>query len=242
VTQHARAWLPKEAFSQSAVKAALAASVARWSERWFARRQAVISAVRLLGEIPPDAPQALRIRGQAATAELTGRGKRVLLEAMLDADLSERQPGEGDHRVLETLAREALEDFVAALEESGSDGAGAAPWVSITVSLSGSDTLAAYVPASLVAALIKVNLRAPDRSRAMLHDRIAALGPMRVKTEGILGRVELGLSELKGLSTGDVLVLDRALGAPVDLRLCAGHDVVATGRLCRDGGQISIQL
>ncbi len=239
-----RHWLPKGAFTDDAVRAVLSATIALWSERWFARREATIGAVRFASAPITPAAQSLRVMGKIVDAELPGRGKRLLLEALLDIDLAGQTPIEGDHHVLDTLAARAMEDLLATLEETfGAECArdhGAR--IVATLAMAGSEMLTVSFPDSAVVPPIKARMGSRQPAGGTPRGRMSALGPMHVVADGILGQADLALDDLGGLAIGDVLILDRALQEPVELRLSDTGARIGRGRLGRNDGKISIQL
>jgi flagellar motor switch/type III secretory pathway protein FliN len=241
----ARAWLPKDAFSLEAVGACLSGPLSAWAERWFVRTPAAVAAVRA-GEptAAAPAPQSLNIEGVNAALELSGRGKRRLLEAALDIDLADQPLSEGDRRLLDAFAQKIAQDLVSALDETLSiddDGATGAPVVS-TIAVGGHDVFSLLVSDHVLAPLIKARVVDSCPPARPLIRRIEALKRTKLNAHGFLGRAELGLDELESLNVGDVLVLDRALAEPVELRLAGRETAMARGRLCQDGGLVAIQL
>jgi flagellar motor switch/type III secretory pathway protein FliN len=241
VTIAARDWLPTEAFSESAVKAALAGPVERWSKRWFAKGAAGVGTVHP-AEIAEPSAQSRIVTGMLAQAELTGRGKRVLLEAALDVELAGQTLSEGDHAVLEAFAGAALQDLVSVLDEtfrSAADDAG--PRLRIALTLGGSDLLAVTVPRYAIVPALRARLGAARNTKDVLKSRLGALASTNVTAEAVLGLAELSFADLNNLGVGDVVILDRALQDPVDLRLSGGQRI-GRGKLSRNGGRVAIQL
>lgn len=233
-------WLPKEAFTDDAVKSALSASFARWSQRWFARQGVAVSVVRSVG---PQAPEALHIRGAVAAAELSGFGKRHLMEAALHIDLSGQTLIEADHRVLDALAAQIVEDLVSTLDETfGGQTTQGGEQISIALSIAGNDMLAIAFPRHVLVPMLKARLGKTQQARSAPRSRMEALKPTRLVAKAMLGRVELAATDLKGLSVGDVLILDRALHEPVELRVAGSDRHIGRGRLVRNGDQVSIQF
>ncbi len=228
-------WLPKAAFSESAVKAVLSGLVGGWSERWFARARASISAVRF---------SAATAQGDGAALELPGPGKRLLLEAALDCELTGQMLGEGDHSVLDVFAAQIGQDLITALDKL--TGAGKQPsgsgCIALGIAVAGSDMLTVRLAAGALVPALKARLGGSRRAGAAPRSRVEALKQTRLEAEAILGRAELALGDLRELSVGDVLILDRALRDPVELRLADGGRTIGRGGLARNGGRISIQF
>ena len=220
----AKDWLPAGAFSEEAVKAVLAETVERWSKRWFAKGTAAIATVHRAVIAEPSSQSRL-VTGTVAEAELTGRGKRALIEASLDAELAGQALSEGDHAVLDAFAGAAVQDLVALLDEKfrSDDDEGAR--LRIGLSLFGSDLLAVTLPRHVLVAAIRGRLGRSRLNTETPKSRLGALAGTTVTAEAVLGEVELALGDLNALGVGDVVILDRALQDPVELRLAAGQRI-----------------
>ena len=243
--QDARAWLPKGAFSVGAVGACLAAALEIWARRWFLRATAAVAAVRAEeGCAAAPAAQSIQVEGALAALDLGGHGKRRLLEAALDADLASQPLTDGDRRLLDALARRMVEDLLRLLEETLAPGDKSedASWVAATVVVDGHDVLDLRVPEHVLVPRIKAFAAPVAGPERKLTGRSEALKRTALIAHGFLGRAELGLDELKDMSIGDVLILDRALGDPVELRLAGSPAALARGRLFRTDNAVSLQI
>lgn len=240
----ARAWLPKEAFSLEAVGACLSGPVAAWAERWFVRAPAAIAAVR--ADVP-DAAHAshpgLVIEGANAVLELNGHGKRRLLEAALDVDLSAQVLSEADRRLLDEFARRVVRDLAVLVEESlAADSGGGDLTIVSTLAIAGHEALSVSIGDGALAPAIKAAMAGTGAPKPALARRSEAIKRTTLTVRGHLGRAELAFDELENLNVGDVLILDRNLAEPVELKL-PGIDVpLARGRLSQSDGALSIQL
>jgi flagellar motor switch/type III secretory pathway protein FliN len=234
-------WLPKDAFVGRAAKDVLSGPVADWSARWIARAPAAVSRLRLVeGGL---ARRDQSISGEHVELEMPGSGKRCLLEALLDVDLTEHQRSEGDMRVLDALAdvvcKDLIRTFEAIVAGHAVDEAGGR--LKLTLTIGRNDICEATLPASSMVPLLKRQFGNATNDRP-LSRLSAALRHVHVSTRVVLGDVELSLNEVRELGVGDVVVVDRAVGDPVDLRLPSSTRPLARGKLGRNGNQISIQL
>jgi flagellar motor switch/type III secretory pathway protein FliN len=245
VKQDVKEWLPKGAFCDGAIKAALADTVAHWSGDWFSH-PAAISAVCFAGRNLPhqDSAQGLHVRGVCADARLSGRGKRILLEQALAVDLSGQVLCESDHQVLAAFAAQVVEDLTARLDAlfEGEAPPTDAPRIGLTVSIAGSEMLSLALPDFVLVPLLKSKIRAARTLDDAPRGRMEALKSQRLGTEGILGNAELNLNDLGMLDVGDVLILDRRLNDSVELRISGGGQLIGRGKLGRNGNRVSIQL
>jgi len=233
-------WLPPDAFTEDAVRPALDQTVSVWSARWFVGARAVISAVHP-GGVKPRMAQSLQVKGGVPQAELPGRGKRTLLEAALGTDLSGLTLTECDHRVLDDFAAEAIKDLLAALDSLGEGGANG-PSLCVTLSLEGKEMVCITLPGGVLIPTMKAAIGAVRRRGAAPRSRVDALKPVKLMAEGLLGRAEVTLDDLRDLAVGDVVVLDSSLKSMVELRLPGNSQRIGRGRLVRTNEQISIQF
>ena len=235
-------WLPRGAYTDDAVKAALCEPVARWSGRWFGRETAAVATVLHWPETAP--PQARVFSGSVAEAQMSGPGKRRVLEAALDVDLAAQALGEGDRRVLDGLAQRIAEDLVAVLDETfgGNAGHGDDARIGAMLSLRGGDALAVTLPSQVLVPALKARLGAVRKPTSAPRERVQALGPLRVMACGVLGSADLSVSDVDALGIGDVVILDRTLSEPVELRIAESGNRIGKGKLSRNGGRVAIQF
>jgi flagellar motor switch/type III secretory pathway protein FliN len=238
--QQARDWLPKDAFTDDSVGKILCEPVAAWSKRWFPRACAEITAVRP-SIANPRLAQTLHIRGRSGELDLPGRGKRVLLEAALDMELSGMTLSDSDHKILDGFAAEAATELMAALDAVG-DGSGGEPLLSVTLSLAGMEMAVLSVCSQALIAAIKKALGPAGKPVRAPKSRFEALKLVPVRPAGFLGHTELTLGDLKGLGIGDVVVLENSLKDPVELRMPGSRLCLGRGKLVRTSERVSIQF
>ena len=231
-------WLPREAFVGAAAKEVLSKPVVAWSARWIARAPAAVSRLRLAEGV---SRQGQTIIGDHVELELSGAGKRHLLEALLDVDLAEHQRSEADIRVLDAFVEEVCEDFVRTLEACVA-GDAEGNRLRATVVIGRNDVFEASMPASSLVPLLKQHLGTSVAKGQPLSPLSVALKDVPVRARAVLGHVVLSLTEMGELGVGDIVVVDRAVGDPVELRLPASSKPFACGKLGRDENRLSIQL
>lgn len=73
-----------------------------------------------------------------------------------------------------------------------------------------------------------------------LGERLDLVGHVKVKLSIGLGSAELSIGKLFALTAGDVVTLDRAVDAPVDIRL--NDKVVARGSLVAVGDNFGVRV
>jgi flagellar motor switch/type III secretory pathway protein FliN len=234
-----RAWLPREALFGDAAKAVLAETLAAWSKDWIGR--AVVFA--------PVSARASDAEGASAKAHIEATeitlnrvGKRILSEALVDADFTTHVPSDADSKVMDHLVIEALDDLASRID-ARLDVATAtvgSEQIHFTIALSLTEIFDITVPSIPLMASVKAQLGRSSSAAKRILPRQAALRKTPLVTQAVLGSAELTLREVRELSAGDVLVLDRALNEAIELHINGSS--IARGRLLRDGDQLSIQL
>ena len=98
------------------------------------------------------------------------------------------------------------------------------------------------VPAAVLAPATRASLMPPRPSERAPTPIAEALSERTVRLEVVLGTARLGLAELRGLSAGDVLLLDRPLAEPASLQLAPGGRVAARAHLVEVEGRMALAL
>jgi hypothetical protein len=228
-------WLPPEAFTADRVRGALEQIVGDWSVRWFAGRLLAISSVDPCSD---NSQPRVEAKGGVIRAVLDGKGERNMVEALLGVDLGKVQLQESDHRVLDALAKGVLEDLVSELERHLGKGRDAQ--LAITLGFAGRDSVVLEVPRCALVPLIKARqTRGPGSGTKPVRPG-TALAASEICLDGILGEAAMSVTEVAGLAVGDVLVLDRGLHEPVEVRL--GGRVMGYGKLTQREGRTAVQF
>ena len=243
MTQDVYDWLPDGAFTDDTVKAALAGVIDAWAEAWILVRSISVSRIRTGRGKTLAPPDNLRLQGDLAIVDVLESGKRRLLEAALDVQLSGKVLLENDRAVLDRFVSRILEDLIGRFDPAfGKLVNGERARLGFTLSLSGEDILSATIPHHALVKVIKTGFGGSRRARIAPRPRQKALGPTQVEVRGLLGHAELAVDDLKGLAHGDVLILDRALHEIIELRLSGNDRAIGRGRLGRKDGRVSIQF
>jgi flagellar motor switch/type III secretory pathway protein FliN len=244
VTLAVRDWLPRQAFSDEAVRSVLAKTVAEWSARWFVGKEAFVERVQSR-DVRGEPAEGLLAQGAAAEAELPPRGKRHLLEAALDAQLVDQALGESDHRLLDAFAGQIVENLVTELDrlfDNSEDAQKQGHWLAVGIGFSDHSVMTLHFPAHVLIARLKMGWGGSKHRGPQPVKLRQALGASPVTAQAILGNVELTLNELRGLAVGDVVLLDTPLRQPVELRLAQTSGQIGRGKLCQSNGKISLQF
>jgi hypothetical protein len=236
-------WLPDNVFTEEAVRPLFVGLLDAWSRTWFV--DALISIkLRTPADGRAAATQRLVFASELGSIELTARVKRNLVVVALGGECISQTLTQADRHILDVFATEICEDLVSRLnkEFAGKVTQAGKEQIGLDVRLAGNEVLVVNLSCALVGSYLKLRIEKPNRTRVPLVSRTKALGRSRTTVVGVLGYADLTLSELAGLDTGDVLVLDRSLSDPVELKMPQSNRVVARGKLQHDNGKTSIQL
>ncbi len=230
------AWLPADTPVPRLMFAALADMADAWSRDWFAG-----DAMRAAGALVRVDPRAELRKTQWHTHEeglaigISASGVAALGAQVLGVPVVSERPA-ADGALLESVGCECLDDFkrrsvvLLRLSEKGWTAGGAQRSGQVhRLEIAGqarNPVLTLQLSADLFVALVKAKLP-PAPIPAPLGKPAHALGALPVSLSALLGRSAITIAELAELATGDVLVLDRALDAPLPL---------AIGGLCTSRG------
>jgi flagellar motor switch/type III secretory pathway protein FliN len=145
--------------------------------------------------------------------------------------------------VLDLLVQEMLEDLCRLIEPKLGEAETQSPSnLRACIGLGRGEVLDLRLPSPALVPLLKAKWPRAMSSSGALRRRSDALKQVSVSARACLGRVEIALEELEGLSVGDVLVLDRNVNDPIDLCLPGSDQPVLRGALRRDADRIVLQL
>lgn len=250
---HGAAWLPQAALRDGAVGRLLGARIGQWSAKWIAGGGIDLLDERTLeGAAPGCDAIAWQGPGEGVALGLPGPAPAGLAGLALDADLSGARLEGLDRQLVERLAEAMLDDLrrdLAGLFEM----VPAATWRALPAAPAWVGALRyAFGPASrkfvLHLALAADRLARLRKSAIGAAPAAVALQPVAAGLAGQpiglsarVGGCALSLAELGGLAAGDVLILDRAAGEPLDLVV---DGAVKRGRCTLDqaGDRLSLQI
>jgi flagellar motor switch/type III secretory pathway protein FliN len=239
-----RPWLPKDALSGPSARQVLSDLIRTWSETWFSGAAAAVSAVRICGQTRSAAAKGFEIRGTYAALAMSGSGKQCLLEALLDVKLSEQTRNDCDSHLLDALAIEVGQDLIGRLDavSAGSPDSSGETEIGMTIAIGKDEILDLVVSEDLLVPLLKARLGGARAFPQPPGSRADALRRTSLTARAVLGHADISLEEIRGLSAGDILILDRTLDELVELRVASNGPPVARGTIRRNGDQLSIQL
>ncbi|WP_157215374.1 hypothetical protein [Flavisphingomonas formosensis] len=238
MSHRVRPWLPASALSVERVRAALAAPLDAWTQRWFAQAAITLSACQPAARLAAVPESTVRIAHATSTSAilLPARGKRHLIEAVLDISLSDVTVSEDDHRLLDAFARRICEDLLDRLGASGEAPAPGATSLRLTISHGRDELLHLDCADTLIIAHIR-RARRPAAQPPKLTGRWQALGGQPVAAVALAGRAQLSLEELKGLAVGDVVLLEGAVNGRAALSFPPSGAIMAQATLGNDQGR-----
>jgi len=240
-----RAWLPDAALTLDRISAALSICLQEWAQAWIG--DAVTAAQVQFSDAAQISAQTGRVHaaGSASTVSSDGRGKRTLLEALLGTSLHGHVLTERDHRLLDGLAGRALEDLVARCDRLV--GAFPAPAETarvlvVTLRCPAGEIAKLELPHAALAGLVKASLGDNHGKAMSVSSRAQALDEATVEIEAVLGENILRFEDVAGLAVGDVLLLDRSLDEPAQIRIAQAGVTLGAGVLSRDGNRVALTI
>jgi len=239
------AWLPDAALTLDRISAALSVCLQEWAEAWIG--DAVTAAQVQFSDAAQISTQVGRIHaaGSATTVSSEARTKRTLLEALLGTSLHGHVLTERDHRLLDGLAGRALEDLVARCDRLVSAFPAPAETARIailTLRCPAGEIAKLELPHAALAGLVKASLGDVRTKATSIRSRAQALDEATVEIEAILGENILRFEDVAGLAVGDVLLLDRSLDEPAQIRIAQAGVTLGAGVLSRDGNRVALTI
>ncbi|WP_375397071.1 FliM/FliN family flagellar motor switch protein [uncultured Sphingomonas sp.] len=229
-----RSWLPEAAVARAARAVPLGAAVHDWSATWFAGRQAMVAGDPAFGRgVDLARDTAIGIDDMLAMLMPDQTGT-VVASLMFGAPDDPDALTPADRDALLTASERCLADLRTRLAETFGMSLDV-PWRPMTAPAADIGWRTYRVDADGLGPLLRVaasdaliarwrrgTLPAVE-ARDPLGALAAALADQSVAVSAFVGRCGLTASELATLSAGDVVMLDRAIGEPVELSVDAGR-------------------
>lgn len=251
-----RSWLPDAALEGCAVERSLADVAHQWSAKWFARQNMrLLGAMSCIEPLPAcPAEQGWMVLDDDLAVGVPGMSHVAIASLMLDRPIETSTLSVADHQMVHDLATACLDDLCGRLAQifrlppdsrwRMSDSA-SPPLIDrprgCGIGLEGKPPLLHLVVSTdLLVASIKSALAIPVPGNA-LGPIASALATQPLGVTAALGRCQLTLADLAGLSEGDVLIFDRATSASLPLAIDGG----ASGGLCsveRHGEHLQLKI
>lgn len=229
-------WLPAGIADRTEVRAALSREVTDWASAWFASpRLGAIDFGR--SQVAGEGPVVLAIEG-ADLLQLAALAAEVTdpVEALAGADRT----------LLRGLGDEMLADLRRRLQVLLGPGPGVGfGGVDIEMRLGPKGlrpSLRVGLAEAALVGLAKRLMPTPAPASVPIATMASALTETRLIIDATLGRVDLTLGDLRGLATGDVLVLDTALDGKIGLSLLGSETQFAAALLSQTGDDMTLTL
>ena len=251
--QSFKPWLPATALHAEQLEERLGQAVDEWSRKWFARRPA------RLKEAPPKDRSSGRAARAAAVWQTLDEGLAFGVAAdassriaagLLDLAPEEKLAAPGDEAIVERMAEACLDDLRTRLcrllglaetvawrrDPAGGPQAGDHVW---EIEAGGQPPLV-WLGAGpeLLVRLAKMTVAVAPETPDLRPLR-EGLARQPIRLCAFLGSCELTLSQVASLAPGDVLVLDSAVGEPLDLCIQPGD---RSGRCTVEQDRDQLQL
>lgn len=231
----AQAWLPDAAILGARPRAAIEAAATQWAARWMTGRGVKVAGWRLDDRGP--SAQADRVVRPGVSVEMRSGARARLLTWALALDDADPAASPNDQRVLTAFADRMVADLATALAALSARPPAPEPTeegavlIADLASDNGAPLARLVLARSWAVNLAKALAPPPARPSALsLTPRLRAAAKADCAIEAVLGRVRLGLGDLKALAPGDVLVLDTPLDGRVQLRAQASGRPLGLGR------------
>jgi len=238
------------------VREPLVSVVAQWSACWFVGDYATVTSLK----ISPGAARnesddgGWRLHRKAIAARSEPEALSRMTDRALDTDTRDLMLNDNDKTLIKALECRLVEDLVERLElafgvvggENGGDRrvrdplANGGGVLATLVDLSGRDILSVALPCHVVVPHIKSTLSPSLLPQEAPKSLTTAFGNVPMMIEALVGSAQLTLAELADLSVGDVLVLDRAIGAPVGVTVLNSRHVFAQARVTQTDDDVAL--
>lgn len=251
-----REWLPPGAFGEASFQAPVADAVGSWSSAWFSGPPLRLLDLRALapGRALGGARTEWRVCRDAVAVAHVPEILSALARRAMAADPGDAPVSDTDRELMEGFTQKLLEDLALRLEQAlgaesaqpnaapGTSGPAGALLISIGERSPSSAHLSVAIPLDALVRFRKGRMPPPRPPAFPLATMRRAVGGIAVEIEADLGRTELSVAELRGLSAGDVVVLDRRFGDPAKLFLRGAGAPFAAGTLARSDDALSLIL
>jgi flagellar motor switch/type III secretory pathway protein FliN len=250
--RHARPWLPANAARDETLTRAIETRASTWAGRWFVKPKPVSVKMQEVRDRVVLASDSMCWRHSAGgfVSSLAPMAHAPIASAMLGVETGAHKLTPDDHRVLRELAQLSLRDLTADIAKligltgavDVTDERQAAASFRYLLQMGGATQLFEILLSEERAVEARaLLLEPPARNAAPLYGRDEALTRQRIRLGAMIGRGQLGLGELKRLSPGDVIVLDRGPDDELDLAI----NGVSAGGACsvlRDGADLRLRI
>lgn len=248
-------WLPEGALSDGTADRLLDGTLVQWSDKWFAGPGMRPLARLTRGgavEMAQGQDGQWHFSDEGVAVSVPENSRLALAGMMLDAPAPTGTMTPADRQVVDRLVTGCIDDLCARVAKMLKLPSGARWRTGQAAALRFEEArfcdlgvddreplFRIFLEAHLVAGMVKGALPVPEpRPMGSVAE---GLTKQSVTISALLGRCQLTLSELTGVSEGDVLVLDRELTRPLDLAL-DGQVKSGTCTLEQEGGELRLKI
>lgn len=238
----AQKWLPDCAVTGDHALTTVTDCMSRWNDDWFAKK-------------PLAAAPDWRRAGATAGLVFAGRGNGIVIRYRPDPDWSlaglllgkklhaKDVRSKRDSLLLEALVKKALADLLERLTKAlPKGGEGDEPAFELPMKTQRGNELIVVSISRAILTDLALEKCPPPRPLGRPARRAEALADQTVRMSALVGRSKLELVDLLEISVGDVLILDRMLGSPMDVMVenrVRGKD---SAMLSQDGESLSLSI
>jgi hypothetical protein len=249
-----RRWWPLELADRAVARETMSEAIGAWSSRWFVKSPVVVSNFRSVrgSARSSGGDESWRAYGSSVALSCSRRGSQRLAEMALDLRTAQPLVSETDRGLLDLYEPMLLNDLANQIASALNLGGNPTPATTGSifdpfygdggacidlVERHAGILLTVAVPLSEIAALALERAWPPAGRAPVLTTVPQAMGATALQLQATLGVAELTLSDLEGLSPGDVLVLDAPINAGVALTLKGSSEPIKRGKLAEVGGE-----
>lgn len=251
MSDRARPWAPLEVALRPAVREGVQALVSGWTGKWMANESLKLSLWELKREGADPPANDGHTFGGGVRVDVAPRAWDKLVRRALKLDIGSAPSEPLDQEVLQlfgerlfnSLASEMERGLIAARPSSTSE---LRPiWPGVRAGLadaSGDIVIGLSIPFEGLRRMAEASLPAPRSPKALMSGRLPAIADHQVMVQALLGNAKLRVADARTLAPGDVLVLDRSLSAPAELRLVDSGAAVAAADLTDSEGRAALRI
>lgn len=245
MTDRLPSWLPKNCFTSDLAEAVVADALGIWAGEWLGRSELAVGDAHDATGRQSMPTESIIVEHGGVVLSLAGRGKRMLLELAFKHSLRAGEFSPTDHKLLDAfsfrlsdaLGRHLADHFKANAATVSDD-----HQTGFTILHLDEAIWQLRMPSSLLTSAIIARVGGRTSNLPPLQRRSKTLGATRVTLSAVLGNVALTVKDVEELAIGDVLILDRSLDNPVEIRIQPGQALVSQGTLETQDNRIAIRI
>ena len=252
-----RTWLPRNAILDKTLEEKCVNIANDWSEKWLTGQPHISVSIQTTAAKKNvlTGVAVWQNSNQSITAILSHSGQYSIAETMLGFNIPREKVSQRDSMLLDKLVAKcigdlhegftklfSLSDFITRVDSKSVTLNADIDNYTLAFMLGPKEPLLEfYVSSHLMAAARKSDIKSIVTT-AKLGNRNSAIEKQMVSLGALVGRSKINISDLKELSSGDVLILDADVGSPLNMTL--NHHIVSdmVCELGQNGKDINLNI